>query len=156
MQDIAIRAEIPAPRSEVWKLLSDHRSMVDWAGAKEVVLRQEGHPPPNGLGAIRVVRGAGLAIEEEVLEFEPPRRLGYRINAGLPLPVRDYRASVTLEPKGPGTTLVWQASFEPRIPGTGRLLGAIVRRLLQRLAAGLAAAAVQASARSANPRAGVV
>lgn len=128
--------------------------MVDWAGAKEVVLRQEGYPPPNGLGAIRVVRAAGLAIEEEILEFEPPRRLGYRIHAGLPLPLRDYRAQVTLEPASAGTSLVWQASFEPRIPGTGRLLAAIVRRLLQRLATGLAAAAVEASATAANDRIG--
>ena len=40
-------------------------------------------------------------------------------------PVRNYRADVRLTPDGAGTLIVWGATFEPLIPGTGRLLSAV-------------------------------
>jgi uncharacterized protein YndB with AHSA1/START domain len=144
MQDIVIRARIPAPRQAVWDLVSDHRALVDWAGAQEVVLRQQGDPPPNGLGAVRVVRARGVAIEEEITAFEPPRRLAYRIAAGLPL--RDHSAEILLEPAADGTELVWRARFRPLVPGTGWLLRRLLTRALGDAAARLARHPFQRSA----------
>jgi uncharacterized protein YndB with AHSA1/START domain len=129
VQDIEIRAEIPAPPVAVWKVLEDHAGYAKWAGFHEVVVRQPGDPPPNGLGAIRVLRRSGVAIEEEIIGYEPPRRLEYALTAGLP--VRDYRAEVVLEPAGLGTQLVWRARFRPLVPGTGGLLRRILARSLQ-------------------------
>ena len=80
MQAFELVARIPAPPEKVFAVLADHRGLADWSGAREVVLRQEGDPPPNGLGAIRVVRGAGLAIEEEITSFDPPKRIRYRLS----------------------------------------------------------------------------
>jgi uncharacterized protein YndB with AHSA1/START domain len=126
VQDIEIRAEIPASPVAVWKVLEDHAGYAKWAGFHEAVVRQPGDPPPNGLGAIRVLRRSGVAIEEEITAYEPPRRLEYSLTAGLP--VRDHRAEILREPTASGTALVWRTRFRPLVPGTGSLL----RRLLER------------------------
>jgi uncharacterized protein YndB with AHSA1/START domain len=135
VQDIEIRAEIPVEPAAVWKLLEDHAGYVRWAGFHEVVLRHPGDPPPNGLGAIRVLRRSGIAVEEEVTGYEPPRRLEYALTAGLP--VRDYRAEVRLEPSPCGTDLVWRVRFRPLVPGTGGLLRRVLRRSLEAMVDGL-------------------
>jgi uncharacterized protein YndB with AHSA1/START domain len=135
MQDIEIELEIPAPPHQVWAVLSDHSRMADWAGLREVVLRHPGDPPPDGLGAIRVVRARGLSVEEEVTRFEPPRRLEYRIVAGLP--VRSYRGEVELAEAGGRTRLRWSVRFEPRIPGTGWILRRVLTGTLRAMLEGL-------------------
>ncbi len=75
MQEIDLEAQVPAPREAVWKVYTDHVGWQSWAGVQEVVLRQQGDPPPDGLGAIRVIRSRGIAIEEEVTAFTPPERM---------------------------------------------------------------------------------
>ena len=136
MQSIDIQREIPASPERVWDLISDHRGWADWAGAREVVLRSEGDPAPNGVGAIRVMRGGGLAIEEEIVRFEPPHVMGYRIAAGLP--VKNYEAEIRLEPGADGGThLRWTSSFDSRIPLTGPLLRLVLTRTLSTMAAAL-------------------
>ncbi len=124
MQHIEIRAEIPAPPEAVFALLEDHSGYARWAGVKEAVLRHPGDPPPNGLGAIRVLRSAGLAIQEEIIAYDPPRRLEYVLTAGLP--VREYRGEIETRARGAGTELVWKVCFRPLVPGTGWLLRKVI------------------------------
>ncbi len=127
--EIRVDRELPVAPEVAWERFTDHRSWADWAGAREVVLRQEGDPAPNGLGAIRVLRGCGLAVEEEVTTFKPPRRLGYRLVAGLP--IRDHTGEVEFEANDAGTRLVWSMRFRPLVPGTGRLVSWALRRSLE-------------------------
>ena len=136
VQHIEIEREIPAPPERVWDVVADHRGWTRWAGAREVVLRSEGDPAPNGLGAVRVLRGRGIAIEEEIVGFDPPRCLAYRISAGLP--VKRHRAEIQLEPAGTGTRLRWTAEFAPAIPLTGRLLRYGLERALEQMVSSLA------------------
>ncbi|NRA02940.1 MAG: SRPBCC family protein [Myxococcales bacterium] len=129
MQAFELVARIPAPPERVFDLLADHRGLAEWSGAREVVLRQEGDPPPNGLGAIRVVRGSGLAIEEEVTSYDPPRRMTYRISAGLP--IRDHQGEVQVTPLEDASEVRWKVCFRPLVPGTGPLLRYLLRRGLE-------------------------
>jgi uncharacterized protein YndB with AHSA1/START domain len=122
---IEVRQHVAAPPARVFALYTDHVGWEKWAGVKEVVLRQKGDPPPNGLGAIRVIRARGMAIEEEVTAFQPPARMAYRLVAGAP--VRDHEGVVTFEPDGGGTRVTWTVRFRPLVPGTGWLL----RRVLE-------------------------
>ncbi len=136
MRHFEIEGTVPAPRPAVWKVLTDSVGWSRWAGVKEVVLRQQGDPPPDGLGAIRVIRTGGLAIEEEVTAFEPPKRMAYRLVAGAP--VREHQAQVRLDASESGTLITWSVRFEPWIPLTGPLVARLMRRglrdLLDRLA----------------------
>ena len=123
---IELTQSVAAPPEKVFAFYTDHVGWERWAGVREVVLRQTGDPPPNGLGAIRVIRARGRAIEEEITAFEPPRRMGYRLVAGAP--VRDHAGEVRFEPDAAGTRVTWTVSFRPLVPGTGWL----VRRMLER------------------------
>ncbi len=129
MQRFEIEREIDASPGSVWDVLSDHRGWERWSGAKEVVLRREGSPPPNGAGASRVIRARGLAIEEEITRFEPPLEMEYRVVGGLPL--RNHRGRIRLEPAARGTLVRWEVRFEPRLPGTGALLRRVLRGALE-------------------------
>jgi len=67
------------------------------------------------------------------------------------LPLRDYRADVVLTPEGTGTRIEWSSSFRPKIPGTGRLYRAGLRRFIADTARRLADAASAAAGESTGP-----
>jgi uncharacterized protein YndB with AHSA1/START domain len=131
VQDIEIRADLPVPPEAVWEVLADHEGYARWAGVKEVVVRHPGDPAPNGVGAIRVLRARGVAIEEEITGFDPPKRMTYALTAGMP--VREYEAEILLEPHGAGTALTWRVRLRPSIPGSGWLLRRLTRRAISDL-----------------------
>ena len=125
MREVKVQEEVGAPLEQVWDVYTDHEGWQRWAGVQEVVVRQPGEPAPNGLGAIVVLRAHGVAVEEEITAFEPPRRLAYQIVAGLPF--RNHEAEVYFEPLGPRTRVGWRVQFSPLIPGTGGLLARALR-----------------------------
>ncbi|GAA3966140.1 hypothetical protein GCM10023085_55760 [Actinomadura viridis] len=97
----------------------------EW-GSFPVRARREraGEPTPNGVGAVRAIPPA----RERVVAYDPPRHYAYIALSGLP--VREYRADVTLRPNGTKTLIRWEGRFEPRYPGTGPLLSAFLSRML--------------------------
>jgi hypothetical protein len=49
-----------------------------------------------------------------VTAFEPPRRPGYELLSGIP--IRVYRAEVSLEADMAGTLITWRSSFRGKFP----------------------------------------
>jgi hypothetical protein len=95
--------------------------------------------PPGAVGAVRRLGIGPLASLERVVEHQPGRRLSYVVDSWAPY--RDYRADVDLvATSGGGTRIVWQASFSPRVPGTGPVLRAGLRGIVASLARHLARA----------------
>lgn len=141
MGSYAVTARSRAPREQVFRLLADATSWPRWAGP--LIVRgwweREGQPPPGGVGAIRRLGFGAASSREEIVAYDPPASLGYRILSGLP--VRDYLATVRLTPEGDGTRIDWSGQFRPLVPGTGGLLRAFLVAMLGRFARGLAAAA---------------
>jgi hypothetical protein len=131
-----VSATTPAPVEVVWPLLGEARRWRDWSFLTRTELEREGDPAPDGVGAVRHFTRFGVGSREEVVAWEPPRHLGYRILSGFP--VRNYLADVTLTPEGDGTRIDWTGSFDPKLPGSGPVLDAVLRRLMQRFADGLA------------------
>jgi uncharacterized protein YndB with AHSA1/START domain len=132
---IGLEIHIDAPRRRVWEILSDHERMAEWFPAREVVRRRPGEPDPNGIGAQRVVRISGLAIEEVVTAFKPCEHLEYAVVAGAPFV--DHMADVILMNEGDGTRVRWCARLRPLVPGTGWLVKSNVTRTLEQALAGL-------------------
>jgi hypothetical protein len=60
------------------------------------------------------------------------------------MPVKDYRADVTLAPDGPGTVITWSGRFHPGLPATGPLFEGFFRRVVGGFARRLATAAAGA------------
>jgi hypothetical protein len=127
-----VEARTDAPVEDVWPLVGEAARWRDWSFLTATGLEREGTPAPDGVGAIRSFTRFGVGSREEVLAWDPPHHLAYRILSGFP--VRDYRADVTLEPAGPGTRIEWAGSYRPKVPGTGRLLQMVLPRMMQRFA----------------------
>lgn len=133
---IDVSAHSTALPSAVFALLTDGASWPRWSPIEGFELEREGDPPPEGPGAIRVLRRGRTIGRDQIVEVEADRHLGYVSLSGLPL--RDYRGDVELEPAGGGTTIRWRASFTPKIAGTGWLLQRGITRFLRDCAEGLA------------------
>ncbi len=137
------RATSAAPCEVVWRVIEDGRGWARWGPWQQATLEREGSPSPNGVGALRRMTRRPVVVREEVTIFEPPTRLGYELRSGLPL--RDYRAQITLSAADGGTEIHWRSEFDPAIPGTG----AFFRWQLQRFLADVARRAAQEAERQA-------
>lgn len=104
---------------------------------EESGLERQGSIEADGVGAIRRFRTGRIVSREEVLVFERPRQLSYKLLSGLPL--NDYRADVTLQPSASGTAVEWRSQFRAKVPGTGWLYAFMLRRFLRQFLSALAA-----------------
>jgi uncharacterized protein YndB with AHSA1/START domain len=138
--------EIKAPPEVVFELLTDHRGYADLTPLRRVDLEREGDPPPNGVGAIRVLHAVGPPLREEVLAYRPPSRFSYKVISGLP--VRDHVGTVELSEHAGGTQVVYAVRTHPTVPIVGRAVVAGVRQGVKQLLNGIAA---EAERRAAAP-----
>ena len=134
-------ARSSAPVTEVWPLIGEAHRWKDWSFLTRSELVAVGDPAPDGVGAVRRFTRYGIGSREQVVAWEPPRHLAYTILSGFP--VRHYLAEVTLTPDDGGTLINWSATFDPKIPGTGRLLVLVLKRMIRQFAGGVAGHAEQ-------------
>jgi hypothetical protein len=132
-----VEAVTRAPVDVVWPLVGEAQHWRQWSFLTASGLEREGSPVPDGLGAIRKFTVYGVGSREEVVAWDPPSHLAYRILSGFP--VRNYRSDVTLTPDGTGTRIEWAGTYDPKWPGTGGVLAKILQAMMQRFADGLAA-----------------
>jgi hypothetical protein len=132
-----VGATTSAPVEVVWPLIARADRWSDWSFLTRTTLERDGSPDPDGVGAVRRFSRLRIGSREEVVAWDPPHHLAYRILSGFP--VRDYLADVTLTPEGSGTRIEWSGSFDPKWPGSGPVLDAVLPRMMQRFADQLAA-----------------
>ena len=137
VQEVEVSRHFDAPPQAVWEVYTDHAGWKDWAGFSRSWLETEGRPDRNGTGAVRAFGMGPVIAYEEVLDFEPPKRMTYRVQRG-GIPMRDHLGEVRLEPEGDGTRIVWRCRFESRIPGIGGLLRVMVVKTFRQALEGLA------------------
>ena len=131
MLEIDVGARSAAAPERVWTLLADV-STWRWAPFDDAEVESG-----EGVGEIRRFRAGRMTTRERVTELDPPRRYAYEFVSGLP--VRDYRAEVTLSLAADGRTAVrWQSSFRAKLPGTGWLVRRRLAQFVAETAEGLA------------------
>lgn len=121
MRKVEAAAEQTAhvPPEVVWSLLSDVMVYPQWGPWRKSGYRSEGDAAANGKGAVYWLEGSkryGFRYPvsvEEILDVEPGKRLAYTVLRGIP--VRNYRAEVTLTPSPDGTLIRWGASWDRTI-----------------------------------------
>jgi uncharacterized protein YndB with AHSA1/START domain len=133
---IEVTAHSEAAPDTVFALLADGTTWPQWAPVESFELERPGDPPPEGAGAIRVFRRGRTVGRDQLVDVAPSERIVYASLSGLP--VREYLAEIELTATVGGTDLRWQASFLPKMPGTGWLLERGLRRFLEQCARGVA------------------
>ena len=119
LRHYSVSCHVDAEPSVVWDVISDHQGMLLWTPFRKAILETYGDPRPNGVGAIRALYLIGPPTREQIIDFEPPHRLRYRLLSGLPF--SDYVGEITMVPEGAGTRLSTDLRFRARVPGTAAI-----------------------------------
>jgi uncharacterized protein YndB with AHSA1/START domain len=121
---LSVRAEATtrATPETLWTLLADATSYAQWGPWNDSGWE---HPNAKGRDARRYLRYGRTTTVERILDLEQNRRLVYNVERGIP--VRNYRAEVTLTPTADGTRVAWSAEWDKT------LLGRVVQRKLRTL-----------------------
>jgi uncharacterized protein YndB with AHSA1/START domain len=131
------------PPGIVWELISDATTYPRWGPWIEAGYRHPGDASPRGPGAVYWLRSSRHygpyhpVTVERILDAEEGQHLAYTVIGGIP--VRHYRAEITLTPADGGTRIRWSASWDRTL--AGRLVHRSLRVLYPQIVADLAAAA---------------
>jgi uncharacterized protein YndB with AHSA1/START domain len=132
-----------AESGAVWALVGDPARYPEWGPWSAAGYQSPGDASPHGAGAVYWLRSSQRAYlryvtsVEKILEIEEGRRLAYTVIRGIP--VRNYRAEVTLTPASDGTRIRWAATWDATL--AGRIVQRGLRKFYPQMLAGLVAAA---------------
>ena len=144
-QRIEHTATTTADPATVYRLLREGATWPDWSPIESVELERPGDAEPEGVGAVRILRRGRVEGRDTIAELVPDRRFVYTHVSSLP--VRDYRGEIDLEPAATGGTAIrWVSTFEPKIPGTGRVIRRGLDGFIADMTNGLAAGAAKRAA----------
>jgi uncharacterized protein YndB with AHSA1/START domain len=135
MASFRYEREVAAPPEIVFEVLTDHRGYDKITPLRRAELEREGTPPPNGVGAIRVLNAVGPPLREEVLVYEPGKRFSYKLLSGLP--VRDHVGTVELSPSATGTKVAYAVRTTATVPVAGFAVVAVVKQGVKQLLGGI-------------------
>ena len=140
MSQLSVEAEgtTRAGPEVVWSLVANANRYAQWGPWNDGGYR----PPsagPSQEGSVQWFRyGRRTTSVEQILEVDEPRRVAYTVVSGLP--VKHYRAEVTLTPSASGgTSIRWAASWDRT------LMASLVRRKLLQVYPDIVAALVAAA-----------
>ena len=151
------RLEVSAERTAratpeaVWALVSDATRYPEWGPWRAAEYRRPGEASPRGPGAVRWLQSSRRYFlrypvsVEKILQVEEGQLLVYTVIGGIP--VRNYRAEVTLAPTGDGTHIRWAGSMDAT--ARGHLVWRGLRTLYPQIVEALATAAERQSQQAA-------
>jgi uncharacterized protein YndB with AHSA1/START domain len=136
---------IAAPPQTVFDVLTEHHLYAAITPMRKSILEREGDPPPNGVGAVRVLTSVGPPLREEVIAYQPPSRFSYKLLSGAP--VRDHVGTVELSADGDGTRMVYAVRTMPTLPLVGGAVVGVVKQAIKALIKGIS---TESERRAAN------
>ena len=127
-QEVRFQATVQAPRERVFAFLADHQKFARLFGGTCTRIK-DGQGDINGLGSVRRMGPGPLAFEETIVTFVPNTRIEYTVTRGSP--IKNHLGTVDLSDAGSGTAIDYVIRFEPKIPGTGGAIAALLRTALK-------------------------
>ena len=110
MFSIHVERTINQPIEKVFAILSDHANYAQFKAIEQSNLLVKGSDEPNGLGAVREIISGGSNLHEEIVAYEPPYKLGYKVVKSKPLPYDHQLGEITLKDEGGKTHVTWVSS----------------------------------------------
>ncbi|APD94892.1 MxaD family protein [Alteromonas mediterranea] len=142
MFSIHVERTINKPIEEVFSILSDHANYAQFKAIEQSNLRIKGKHETNGLGAVREIISGGSNLHEEIVAYEPPYKLGYKVVKSTPLPYNHQLGEITLKDKDGKTHVTWRSQghitifllgslyFDKQIQSVGsRAFGSILKQI---------------------------
>lgn len=128
MHRIHVNFYIHASPERVFDVFADHEHFFRGGPVKSARVIRDGRNNLNGLGAIREIRAGGMRFLEEIVSFERPWLLGYRI-IECTIPVNHNGGWIHFISRGAGTEIDWVSDFEIPILLAGKLLERFFERV---------------------------
>lgn len=107
---VRLRRVIAAPITAVFTRIADHDAYARLPGVRSTRRLRPGEPDRVGVGAERELVLGVSRLVARIVEYDPPRRLAYRIIA-IPLPIEHLGTTVSLREIAGGTELQWTSHF---------------------------------------------
>jgi uncharacterized membrane protein len=125
MQTIDVSTHIHAPIEKVWEFWANHEGYTVLKGVSKAELLEEGREERNGAGAVRVERVLLVTFIEDIVTFDAPNRLEYRVKKST-IPIRHEIGTMDFTTCGSATDVHWVTRYEVAIPLIGWLLEPIL------------------------------
>ncbi len=108
--DVTKTATVDAPPAKVWQTIGDFCGIGTWHPAVEKC-----EPSSKGGKSIRTLslKGGGTIVEEQLARDDKKMDYSYTILES-PLPVSDYKSTLTVAPNGSGSKLTWTGAFKAK------------------------------------------
>ena len=120
MRTVKLERIIRAPVEDVFEWLTDATNYQRVPAVVRVTLVRPGDVAEHGVGAVRLLVTPLVRVMQEVVEYEPPRLIRYKLLNSSPA-LRHQEGCVTFEEVSGGTRVRWIAEFEIAAPFFGDL-----------------------------------
>lgn len=124
-QRIDVVQEFRKPVEEVFAYLADHNNLTRVFGIPVKRVR-DGMGDVNGVGSVRSLGFAPLAVEETVVGLVPNQSIDYEITRGGG-PITNHHGRLTFTKTASGARVQWSITFDSPLP----LVGPVVRQVLK-------------------------
>src|SRR5690242_17148313 len=121
---IHVRERIAASPEVIFAILSNHEGYARFPGFISSKLVRRGAEHENGVGARRVMWFNGVRVVEDIVQFEPPKKLGYRV-VHCSIPMRHELGVVEITPGPYGSVVSWSTAFDVDVPVIGKLIARV-------------------------------
>jgi uncharacterized protein YndB with AHSA1/START domain len=107
MTKVTVETTFTAPAEEVWRLVGGWNALPDWHPAVEASAIEEGGHKR------RLMLADGTEITERLEKFDGEAQTYTYSIVTSPLPLADYRSTITVRREGEKSTIEWSTSFKP-------------------------------------------
>jgi uncharacterized protein YndB with AHSA1/START domain len=127
MQRLIFDQGFALPPEQVFDYFAEHENLQALFGAKVTRLKNGDDGTRNGVGSVRQLKvGPGAPFEETITASQPNELIEYKVTKGSPL--KNHHGEMRFTPEGDGTNLHYEISFDGKIPGSGPIIAALLKR----------------------------
>ncbi len=115
MRTVKLERTIRAPLTDVFEWLTDVTNYQRVPIIRRVTLVRPGNLVEHGVGAVRLLVTPLVRVTEEIVEYDPPRLIRYKVLSAYP-PMRYQDGCVEFKETTRGTRVRWTSHFEVSAP----------------------------------------
>ncbi|MEU0540101.1 SRPBCC family protein [Nocardia sp. NPDC005978] len=119
MRTVDVERTLRAPLPDVFDWMTDATNFQRVPMCRRVTLVRPGNTNGHGVGAVRLIVTPLIRLTEEIVEYNPPELVRYRLLKSVP-PLRHQEGFIAFKAVPHGTQVRWFSTFEiasPILPG---------------------------------------